>query len=612
MRLLALVGLPRMTLLGFVVATLCLAAPLLRAPDAWGILDWDQHTFHHAVAREALLAEGDFPLWNPYYRSGVPLLANPESRVLAPSFPIVLGFGAVVGLKLEIVLHLLLALIGMHALLRHVGVSPVAATAGSFVFAFDGWIVVHLTVGHVWALNAAYVPWLVLCMRRSAEDRIWVLPTAALLAVMFLGGGVYPLVIAGFVLAALVLGEAGFSGASLRRRVSALALVVVLALPLAAVKLLPSVELMQRHPRTTAAVGGYTGAALLHALVDRDQALLEAWRKRPEEFNGTLVHESLYVGVLPLFLAFLGIVAGGRRAAPWCVAGAVCLWLSLGATVWPSPWTVLHPLPVFDQLRMPQRFGLGAVLAASILASIGLDALVRRVEAWTAKPVLARGLALACSLVIACDLVLVGARTLSDAFPIPPIPMPREAEFRQYEGLPPYDATGFSARPRTPFLASLGALYPAFLAHRGSTIAYEIVPGPTRARAVGSRDYRGEAWLAESAGAVRTARWLQNRLEIELSVAAPDRLVINQNVDPGWRVVEPSGRVVEEAQDGLLSVAVTPEDRRVVLVYRPTSFVVGAWLSGIGWIAIVGVWLSWRRRAHGAVLASGGPHAEAA
>ena len=94
MRLLALVGLPRMTLLGFVVATLCLAAPLLRAPDAWGILDWDQHTFHHAVAREALLAEGDFPLWNPYYRSGVPLLANPESRVLAPSFPIVLGFGA--------------------------------------------------------------------------------------------------------------------------------------------------------------------------------------------------------------------------------------------------------------------------------------------------------------------------------------------------------------------------------------------------------------------------------------------------------------------------------------------------------------------------------------
>ena len=92
---------------------LVFAAPVLSHLHNWGILDWDQHFFHHAVPRATILDHGEFPLWNPYNWSGVPLLANPESRVLAPTYSLTLLFGEVVGLKLEIVLSLVAGMLGV-------------------------------------------------------------------------------------------------------------------------------------------------------------------------------------------------------------------------------------------------------------------------------------------------------------------------------------------------------------------------------------------------------------------------------------------------------------------------------------------------------------------
>ena len=47
-----------------VVVALLYAAPVLVNLDYWGIQDWDQHVFHHALARDSILEYGQMPYGN--------------------------------------------------------------------------------------------------------------------------------------------------------------------------------------------------------------------------------------------------------------------------------------------------------------------------------------------------------------------------------------------------------------------------------------------------------------------------------------------------------------------------------------------------------------------
>ena len=578
---------PAAAFLAIAAIALVAAWPALTPWDYWGIQDWDQHTFHHAVARASILEHGQIPLWNPYNDSGVALLANPESRVLAPGFAFVLVLGEVKGLKLEILLHLLLGMLGAFALLANLGVSRFASFVGACVFGLNTWYSVHLTVGHIWALNAAFMPWLLLCYSRSLDDRRFVLPAAIVAVLMLFGGGPYPLVMALLVIVLWGLSDALLRGRSLTLHLRRLAAVGLIALPLAAVKLLPMTENLALHPRPTAVEGGYSWGALHSALLDRGQALPTAFHQRPAEFNGTGVHEGLYVGVLPLLLVFAGALAHPRRAAPFLLPLPFIAWLVLGTEVSPSLWALLHQLPPFDQMRMVQRFGIVGVLLLSVVAGLGLDAL-RRESALAAC-------ALATAVVV--DLVAVNRTVWVDAFPIPPHTIEAESEFRQADRPPPYDAQGTLRR----FLLSgtLSGIYPAFLANRGAARGYTVVPTGTHALPMSHPDYRGEVFLASGEGRAAYRRWSPNRLEIELAAERADHVVVNQNFDPGWRVLSPDGREARSF-DGRLSVAVVPEDRSVVLIYRPRSFLAGATLSAAAatfaaWLVLVQV--RQRRRA---------------
>jgi len=146
------------------------AIPMLRDLDHWGIQDWDFQLHHHAVPRLTILDHGQIPLWNPYNWSGLPMLGHPESRVLAPTFLLTLLFGEVVGIKLEIVLHLALGILGTHLLLRQLGASRLGATTGGVLFMLNSAYPLHLTVGHVWALSFAYLPWAFLFYLKALDD----------------------------------------------------------------------------------------------------------------------------------------------------------------------------------------------------------------------------------------------------------------------------------------------------------------------------------------------------------------------------------------------------------------------------------------------------------
>jgi len=89
----------------FAVVSLVFFFPMLTSFSNWGLYDWDQHFFYHASPRLSILDYGQFPLWNAHYCGGNPLLANPQSGFLSPFFPLVMLFGAVAGLKLQVILY---------------------------------------------------------------------------------------------------------------------------------------------------------------------------------------------------------------------------------------------------------------------------------------------------------------------------------------------------------------------------------------------------------------------------------------------------------------------------------------------------------------------------
>ena len=100
------------------------------------------------------ISRGHFPLWSPDIFTGAPLFANPNSAILFPlnALAYVLPIG--LALALAAVLKLLTAGLGMHWLLRLLGVGPLGAFMGAAAFMLNGALVVWLqnTVGGAIAL----------------------------------------------------------------------------------------------------------------------------------------------------------------------------------------------------------------------------------------------------------------------------------------------------------------------------------------------------------------------------------------------------------------------------------------------------------------------------
>ena len=280
----------------------------------------------------------------------------------------------------------------------------------------------------------------------------------------------------------------------------------------------------------------------------------------------------------------------------------VCfVWISFGERPWLSLWSWLHALPVLDNMRMVQRFGIVAVMLFAVFVGFGVDAIERLARRRLPNPRQAVVVAALPVLVLLADLLAVNAPILGEAFPIPPMQVERGPRFEQHHIARRYDAAGWRTRATNDRFATISGLYPAFLANRGTTRGYGVVPVPSRAAPAERRDYRGEAYLVGAGGEVRLAQWTPNRLVLDVRAEGRGVLVVNQNYLPGWsarrETAEDEGPAAVISHAGLLAVRVAPEHRRVVLRYLPRSFVVGAVMSVATLLALVLLGLRRRGRA---------------
>lgn len=530
---------------------LAFVAPIFENVTYTGSVDWDQFCFWDEAARKTILEYNQFPLWNPYSNGGRPLLANPQSGFLRPAFLFSLGFGCVVGQKLEIALMLLVGILGMWFLAKYSGVSAQGRVISCALFCFSTYFSLRVQGGLVSFFQHLLLPWILFCFVRARENRQWLVACAGVIMLAILGGASVHLVVP----LSLFVGFYGVAFWAMRNDKAVLVcavLVVLLALGLGAFKALPVFEYLVEHPRSTETNISLPFAHLLDPFLERDQfATKEQFPKQ----HWLWLEYGAFIGVIGLALGLYGVWLRRRQDAPLLVAAGTMFVLAVGDFAAFAPWSVLHKLPLMSSTHIPSRYLIFAVLALALCAGHGYDALKKRLARYSWGTV---ALALIFALAIA-DVFVVGQAPLRDTFTHEQLAPGPAGEFKQVMDL----YTGRSG--------AFSSMYLTLQENKGAINGYDPVLQRTFASWEGNPRYKGEAYLLGKGNATY-ASWSPNRMTVAVRAEEETVLVVNQNYAAGWRV---PGKGAAENVRGLLGITVTPEDTQVTFVYRPRALYAG-------------------------------------
>jgi hypothetical protein len=344
-------------------------------PSNPGIDDQTYEFNPDMLATRRALADGQRALWNPDQGAGRPLLASAQH---APLFPpqwlsLILPFWH--SLVWVAALKLALAALGMYLLARFCGLRRGPAALSATAFAFSAYMISWLQSPI--ANSMAMCPWVMLTAGRVVRRPRPLEAVGLGVAVAALIFGGHPETI-GFSLLASVLwagwqlwtvrGERDTERALVRWRLGLMAGGVAIAIGLAAVLLIPFLELLRQAPGTSRAGGPY-GYNIAWAF-----AFPELWGN-PSKLIGdagpiNYTARTAYLGALPLLLAFAGSVVRRPRGAHafWVVLTVLALLVAM-----PTPVHKLAGhLPGIDKTNLLSTIFL-VPLGLALLAGFGLQ-----------------------------------------------------------------------------------------------------------------------------------------------------------------------------------------------------------------------------------------------
>ena len=383
------------------------------------VIPWDLRYDHYPVA--AFVAEsferGELPLWDPYTYCGRPLYANIQAQVFYPPMIAVALLSNAIGgdhllylLEWQLILHVFLGGIFCFLLLRRLGASQPAALAAATIYQLGCFFASQAQ--HLGAVDAAaWLPFTWLCtvhLREKITPRWTALLAAgfaltilaglpAMSAVVFVSAGLLALAFPAFRLAPWKLP-------------AAVAAAAVCALPLAAIQLLPTIQLTwnsvaQYRDAWLGSGGGLPLASLVSLVIPNYYGIFDLT-------TYTFPHD-------PTFLYLYGSYAGlalclaaalrprRRETTLFAVFTLVCALWMLGDST-PLGAALFAVLPGFVQIGLHPEFALAAfALSFAVLAGLGFDQLLR-------KP----ALAYAVVALIAADLLATSSGRPMNAFPI--------------------------------------------------------------------------------------------------------------------------------------------------------------------------------------------------
>ncbi|WP_374688693.1 hypothetical protein [Promineifilum sp.] len=334
------------------------------------------------AAADALRA-GRIPLWNPDIFMGAPFLANSQAGFFYPlNWPVWLLWRTPYAVSAAILLHVTIAGWGTYlAARRALGLERTAALFAAALFALGGYLTSQ--VEHVNQLQGlAWLPWYFAALGswareagreagepgRAQELLLPILAVGALLALQLLAGHTQTAFISGVSVAIWLVANLSGLGRPDRSRVARAAVVLAagaaLAAALAAVQLLPTLELTRLSSRQ--------GGLPLDEVLSFSWHPLHLTRALLPAYGQELFSE--YVAFLPLTALALAVAGAWpwrreRAVWPWLLLLIVALVLAFGRFT--PVYYLLGRLPGFDLFRVPARWLAVAALAVALLAGYG-------------------------------------------------------------------------------------------------------------------------------------------------------------------------------------------------------------------------------------------------
>ena len=348
--------------------TLLFFLPLVLHPTQTLYSDYSDLLAEHVPAKRFLVHSwqqtGEMPLWCPYLFSGSPFVHDIQvAAFYPPHLPLYLLPETAIGAALSwlVVLHVLLAGWAMYAYCCHRGQPPLPSFLAAVGFMFGGrWLMHLLGGGHYIVIGLAWLPLVLLCLEKAVRGLglLWGLGAGVFYALLTLGTHPQWTFYAGLFAALWTFGvvlELGDRRGALLRWLGFGALTVVLAVLLAAVQLLPTLEAAGQSSRA----GGVSAAGILNGGVNVLLFLIgPALTVEPAnlmwEDRGGLALLWLAAAVLAPVLC-----RGERYHA------AVCAFLFLFAM---GGALLFQPLPGFSLFRQPARMMVIATFPVAYLA----------------------------------------------------------------------------------------------------------------------------------------------------------------------------------------------------------------------------------------------------
>lgn len=342
--------------------------------------------YHVRGAIATAFLEGRLPVWEPHVMAGQPLLAAGHGAVLYPPTWLLLVLPLGIFWTLTQVAHLMLAGIFARAWLRRgLGIGEGGATAGALLYQLSGFVVAHLYLGHinhVWAY--AWIPALLWRLERylAAPTLKRGVLIAATFAMLYLSGIPPYVFYAGLIVLArlvhfIVVGAAGRKDRA--RIVGFSAGWFALGLVFCAPQLLSTAELVGQAQRTSVNTYDFVtsfSVAPINLFTLLAPTFFGDSREAPFWAHGSIWESSGFVGLAGLALAGLGAAGRHPQRRLWVAIAVVGVLLSLGRYS-PVFKVFFHLVPGASLFRAPARYLLLFTVAASALAAMGFERLVK-------------------------------------------------------------------------------------------------------------------------------------------------------------------------------------------------------------------------------------------
>jgi hypothetical protein len=578
-------------------ALLCWCLPLLVRPDLRGspTTDWEWFLSYFQALRTTILDHGQFPGFNPWMYLGTPLWANPQIGPVSHFTPLVLLFGPIAGMKLGIVASYLLSFETGRALGRHLFKKPLAGVMAGLLYALNTALAAHWVIGQACFGAYALAPLLVLCcLRLPDEDRPWAGAAAGATAGLMIHYGVHYFTVYALLFCGILCLGVAVSNRAWRRLPRFVGQFALALVAVAAVRILPMLDLLGDFPRKLWLPFGFNAEALGHAFFLPElgppvNALDIMGPKLIYHLSSSEFYA--YPGMLVLALALVSL----RWRVRFFHVGALLAFLLMLGTYQPwhlSRWLAL--IPPFDSMWVVSRWRVVLLACLALAAACALDHLLQWIEERAPRRVrLAQLLVWLIPLEL---LLLLLPSWVQNVAPYLDLKLDRATI-----GLPETEHMLSQRQVRVPGPREPVPIYfSLFRANVGVTAGYDplfgYLPAPTARTFAGHRSYRGEYHLARRGQAVVPQIWSPNRLRF-IGLPPGEELEINLNPGRGWTLNgEPLFEGYRHFELRRRFVITVPPSGAVDLRYTPPGLVPGLWLALLAGAVLGGVWWLERRR----------------